>query len=280
MEFKEILDNTGLNWSVRKEDVLSASGLIIPDKSAIIREDNNTVLGIMGSGYEPYQNNELIELLHRISNSTGMLVTTGGSFGSGKKVWFQLKSDNLRIGTDTIEGYVTGVNSFDGSTNLGFGNSNVTVSCQNTFFRAYKEVGSKLKHTTNMRPKIDEVLRKIDLLLQEERIMFNDIKRLSEIPMTKEMEDMVIRTMFQLNQIDKVGELSSRKDNRINVFKNGLNSETAQKGNTAWGLFSGATFYTTHKQFNTAEKSNLNKMFGKTGMLEQQVFNNLVKMTR
>ena len=157
---KEMLETTNLNWSVRPETMVSESGIIIPGKIAMIREDTNTVLGVHSNGYVPYQNIELMELLYKITQSTGLILHSAGTFGDGKKVWIQLKSDDLKLGNDTIKGYLSGINSFDGSTNLAFGNANLTISCMNSFWVGYRKLDAKLRHTSSMKVRIEEILKK------------------------------------------------------------------------------------------------------------------------
>ena len=87
----EMLTDLGLNWTVTKEPIQTVSGIEIPEKMAIMRSDTEKVLGIHGKGYDPYQNHELMELLHQIGGHTGLNVHTGGLFKEGAKIWFQLK---------------------------------------------------------------------------------------------------------------------------------------------------------------------------------------------
>jgi len=85
-EQKEMLQQSGLDWNVISEPVQTASGIIIPKRKALVREDTQTVLGIHGTGYEPYQNEELLNLLFQIGTKTGLKLHTGGSFKGGEKV--------------------------------------------------------------------------------------------------------------------------------------------------------------------------------------------------
>jgi hypothetical protein len=128
-----------LNWSVRTESVISESGIVVPNKKVIIRNDTNDYLSICGNDYYPYQNSELIDLLDKVSNRIGLPIVRSGFFGNGEKVFLQLKGDDLKLGNDKVEGYLTGINSYDGSTSLSFGVSNITISCSNTFFGSYRE---------------------------------------------------------------------------------------------------------------------------------------------
>ena len=272
MEQIEVLENTGLNWSVRREKVVTQSGIIVPKKIALVRDDTNTVLSVMSDGYQEYQNSELLELLYRINQSTGLGVCNGGEFGGGQKVWFQFKTNDLRLGDDKVEGYLTGTNSFDGSTSLGFGNSNVTISCMNSFFKATKQLDSKIRHNANLKPKVEKILVGIDQLLLEEKKTFETIKLLSETQMDAKMKDIIIATVFDLPEVKDAKELSTRKKNKIELFDLDWNKEINGKGNTLWGAMSAATSYTTHSINKNKDRRNELKMFGKSGNIDRAVW--------
>lgn len=277
MEFSK---SNPLDWSVRTENTQTSSGIIL-DKIAIIREDTNQVIGVHGKGYQPFQNHELFDLLHKVTQSTGLEVERSGLFGNGEKVFVQLKSDDMTVSNvggvpDTIKGYVTGCNSFDGSTSLGFGNSNVTISCTNTFYKSFKTL-EKIKHTINMFIKIEDVLRRIDSTLKEEKETFEIIRRMTENPFTVEMENKVKHLLFDISLKDSLtgDEISTTKKNKIITFENDLRTEVLQKGATMWGLFSGVTKYTTHSIKNNSEEV---KMFGSYGDRERVIFNQLAQL--
>lgn len=273
-----MLEKSGLNWKVKTEGVQTASGIIIPDRIALVRDDNNTVLGIHTEAYVPYQNEELLELLFRISQQSGLRLHTGGSFKGGEKVWFQLKSDDLTLGTDKVEGYISGFNSFDGRTSLAFGNSSITVSCQNTFWRGYHQVDTKLRHSSTMKPRIEEILRKIDVLMKEEQDGFNEIRRLNSAPITPEIRELITKMMFSLEKEERldINELSTNKNNKLLKFNSAVDMELANKDHSLWGLFSGVTRYTTH-EMKKGDNSE-GKMFGRTGAIEREIYKELVEM--
>lgn len=275
----QFLDRTGLNWKVRTEGLQTSSGIIIPDKIGIVREDDSTILGIHSNGYVPYQNDQMMELLFKVSQQTGLDVHRGGLFGGGRKVFVQLKSNDLTLGTDRIEGYVTGINSFDGSTSLSFGPSSKTISCQNTFFGVYKDLDSKVRHTKNMELKIEDICRQIEGVVQEEKNVFGSIVKMSETRFDDIIKDRVIKSLFNIEKnvdIKDVDSLSTVTQNKLSRFYVDLNGEINEKGDNIWGLFSGVTKYTTHsysKNDNTEAK-----MFGGIGQVEQEIFTNLVEL--
>jgi phage/plasmid-like protein (TIGR03299 family) len=268
-----------LDWKVVTEEVTTKSGIIIPGKMAIVREDTKVPLSIMADSYNPFQNHELIELLERVSNQTGMEIANSGLFGDGEKVFIQLKSDNLRLGNDRIEGYLTGINSFDGSTSLAFGPSNVTISCTNSFYAAFRGLNTKVRHTKNMGVRIEDICKSLELTLEQEKVMFKHIVELSETRIGKGNIDSVIRSLFNVSkEVDLTDDeaLSTVTKNKIDRFYVDLNGELKGKGDNLWGLFSGVTKYTTHS---INSNGNLeNKMFGVYGNRERVIFNDLVDM--
>jgi phage/plasmid-like protein (TIGR03299 family) len=276
---QDVLNQTGLNWTVREESLTTESGIIIPQQKAIIRDDTNTVLSVHGEGYYPYQNHQMIELLDKVSQQVGLPIHKGGMFGDGKKVFIQLKSNDLKLGTDRVEGFITGVNSFDGSTSLAFGPSNITISCQNTFFAAFRNMDTKVRHTKNMVMRIDEICRGLERVIEEEAVMFEDIKRMADVKMTKENQDWVSRLLFNIEREVNLNDekaLSTVTRNKLSRFEIDLNGELKEKGDSLWGLFSGVTKYTTHSL--TKGDNSENKMFGVYGQRERHIFKQLVEM--
>jgi len=276
---QQVLDQVGLNWTVREETITTESGIIVPKSKAIVREDTNTVLSVHGDGYFPYQNHQMVELLYKVSQQVGLPIHKGGYFGDGEKVYLQLKSNDLKLGNDRVEGFITGVNSFDGTTSLAFGPSNITISCQNTFFAAFRNLNAKVRHTKNMEMRIDDICRGLEGVLEEEKEMFEDIKKLSETKMTKKQEDWVTRTLFNImKDVDMNDEksVSTVTRNRLSRFYIDLNGELKEKGDNLWGLFSGVTKYTTHSL--TKGDNSENKMFGTYGQREREIFKELVEL--
>ena len=276
---QDVLNETNLNWTVREESLTTQSGIIIPKRKAIVRDDTNEVLSIHGMGYYPYQNHQLIELLDKVSQQSGLPIHRGGMFGNGEKVFIQLKSNDMKLGDDKIEGYITGINSFDGTTSLAFGPSNITISCQNTFFGAFRSMDTKVRHTKNMIMRVDDICRGLEQVVEEESKMFEDIKQMSETRMTKENEDWVTRTLFNIMKdvdLNNEEQVSSVTRNKLTRFYVDLNGELKEKGDNMWGLFSGVTKYTTHSMIKGDNSEN--KMFGTYGQRERHIFKQLVEM--
>lgn len=278
---KRFLREAGLDWKVVTDTMQTTTeGVLIPKSVALFREDTKQFLSIRGEGYEVYQNEQLIELLLKVSEQTGLSLHKGGFFGNGEKVFLQLKSTDFTLGNDRIEGYITGVNSFDGTTSLAFGPSNITISCQNSFFAAFRELKTKVRHTKNMVIRIEDILKQLDKSLVEEKRIFENIQRMSEERYTPLHKDLVIRQLFDIKPnvlLSNEEEISTYKRNRIELLEASITNQVQQKGDSIWGLFSGITHYTTHVM-NKGEDNSEEKLFGHYGNRERSIFHNLVEL--
>ena len=278
-QIKDFLQQSNLDWTVRQEAIQTESGIIVDGSLAVVREDTNKVLSVMSDGYHPYQNQDLLELLFKVSQQTGLELRKGGEFKDGARVYFQLKSGDLTMPNDRIEGYLTGINSFDGSTSLAFGPSNVTISCMNSFFAAFRSIQTKVRHTKNMTVKIDEICSGLEKVLYQEKEIFNNIVMLSETKVSDKNIDFVLRKLFNIKpEVDYNNDehTSTNLKNKMSKFYVDLDGEMKQKGDNLWGLFSGVTKFTTHslsKGDNTEAK-----MFDVYGEREKQIFSSLVEL--
>ncbi len=275
---KSILEQANLNWSVKAERLVTAESNIETKSIAIVRQDNNAILGVHGDGYHPLQNSEMMEILDRISGKMGLPLHKGGYFGEGQKVYVQLKTQDLNIGSDKVKGYLTCVNSFDGSTSLAFGHSNLTISCQNTFFANYREMANKVRHTQKMHERIDIICMQIEDVLRAEQKIFQNITRMSEVKIDQKVRDMVLERILNLDKEERLADLttlSTRKKNILSDLEVNIAGEIQDKGGNLWGLFSGITKYTTHS---LKGDSNENKLFGVYGRREREVFAELSQL--
>jgi phage/plasmid-like protein (TIGR03299 family) len=249
----EMLDKYGLRWDVKKEPLNLADG-IFTGFHAIVRQDNRTTFATCKEGYEPFQNAELAELLIKICDETGYKIHSGGKFNGGGKVYLQIETEQIikDLGENhtTVNGYITGINSHDLTTNLKWGLSNTTICCMNTFTRVSQELKNSSRHTVNMRVKIDESLRKIELVQKEQQSMFDTFIKLAQVPVTKDhIAKIVSKTTtvdITKSNIDIEKDYSTYARNRTTELLTSISKEMGYKGQTLWGLLSGITHYTTH----------------------------------
>lgn len=254
-----MLDKFGLNWTVSKQQLLlptgKPSGFNGIVKDTFETDGNQLCFSTCKETYVPFQNSELAEMLIRISESTGYDIHSGGALNGGGKVYLQLdtKNDIKGLGKNktTVKGYVTGINSHDGTTSLKWGAVNYTVCCRNTFARASKELQKSARHTASMREKVELSIMEINGIKKIEQTIFDQFKVLSNIPATRAD---IAKIIFDITEVDttktneqlKIEKVTTNAINKALKVANSIADQMEEKGESLWGLFSGVTHYTSH----------------------------------
>jgi hypothetical protein len=129
--------------------------------------------------------------------------------------------------------------------------------------------------------KIDEICRSLEGVLDEEKIVFDNILKLSDTRFDDIIKDRVTRELFGISKdvdLKDMDSISGVTRNKLSRFYVDLNGELQGKGDNLWGLFSGITKYTTHSMGKDIERNTENKMFGVYGKREKDIFNKLVEL--
>ncbi len=246
----EILDQFGLRWTVSvKPMVLACDALKDTNICGIARDDNNAVFAACKKGYTPFQNSRLAELVIDIAGKAGYTVHSGGMFNDGGKVYLQLKSnqDLNGIGENRskIIGYVTAINSHDGTHSTKWGNVTHTICCGNTYTLARKKLQNAARHTVGIFGVIDQYLSELEGLHTEMADMYQRFREMATRPIGEKEIAAVVKQVTGYDP--KAKEISTYTANRAGDLLVSINGEIKQKGATQWGLFSGVTNYTQYR---------------------------------
>lgn len=242
----DLLTDTKTNWGVTKKPLVCSDGY--PTESfGIYRNDNNKWLGTVGRTYELMQNATLAENIIEASMDISDKFRGGELYG-GKKIYYQAQLQDTQIANDTIKRYVTGLNSHDGSSSIGFGFTNTVVVCQNTFYMAMKEV-SRFRHSASAQQRVELAREEIRRVLNAESGLMDNYKRMADTKMNSVVAKRVIADLFNFKEEDfekDTKEFSTKKINDITKFNQILESELSSHGQTLWGLFNAVTWKTNH----------------------------------
>lgn len=246
-----LLDKYGLRWTVSKQPFILPTGETT-GFYGVVRDDNRKTFSTCKDQYVPYQNSELAELLIRIADKTGYEIHSGGEFNGGAKVYLQLNTGNeiknLGANNTTVKGYVTGINSHDGTTSLKWGAVNFTVCCRNTFAMANKALQQSARHSKSIHDRVEQSIKQITGIADAEKSIFEQFIKLSEVPVTKANIAAIVRNITEVDILQPKGsqEVSTYAVNRSEELLRSISGEMKTKGETLWGLFSGVTHYTSH----------------------------------
>lgn len=257
----ELLSDTKTTWGVTKKPLTCSDGY--PTESfGIYRNDNNKWLGTVGKTYEMMQNSTLAENIIEASMDISEKFRGGELYG-GKKVYYQAQLQDSQIANDTIKRHITGLNSHDGSSSIGFGFTNTVVVCQNTFYMAMKEV-SRFRHSASAQQRVELAREEIRRVLKAESGLMENYKRMADTKISTAVTKRVIADLFKFAEDDfdkDVKDFSTKKVNDIAKFSRILESELNSHGQTLWGLFNAVTWKTNHNDVK-GEKGLENVMVG------------------
>lgn len=237
LSLEEFLNFTETNWTVTKEPLVTQQGWET-DSFGIFREDNNAYLGTVGRVYTPTQNRELLELLYQACDNVGINLSRGGFLGNGSRVFYQMEVGNIQIGASQVQRYITVLNTHNGRSPIGFGSTNITVVCRNTFYRALNDL-SKVKHTPTSMTRLTILVEAMSEALERENALMTEMQEMSGISVPATIDDDFLRAVLEV-------EINTRSDRRLELLKQDIRTDFNIHGENKWGLLNGFTRFTTH----------------------------------
>jgi phage/plasmid-like protein (TIGR03299 family) len=153
MTSEEALREANLNWSVNLEPVFLASGVEVPKTFAVVREDTQRALGIVGSRYTPLQNSDAFAFADALLPEGEGRYETAGSLNGGERVWMLAKvHEGEVVPGDLTQDYLLLTNRHDGLGPFQVLLTSVRVVCNNTLTRALNSKAAQaisFRHTPN-----------------------------------------------------------------------------------------------------------------------------------
>ena len=104
----QIMSKAGLDWTVEKETMTTASGVEIEGKKALVRSADNKVLDVVGDNWNPVQNEQAFEFFSEYTLAGDMEMHTAGSLKGGQMVWAlaKVKESFDILGGDQVDSYL------------------------------------------------------------------------------------------------------------------------------------------------------------------------------
>ena len=248
----DLLESTGLNWSVSKKPLFALPDGGLPTESfGIFREDPRDIiqpqwLGTVGNAYTPMQNRDLAMTIVQASEGVGYEVQKGGLVNDGKRVFLQAKIPSIVIGRGKVERYITALNSHDGSTAIGFGSTSKVMFCANQFNQMYKGL-NHFRHTASAKERIDAAIKDMRRALNLDEQLMTNFKRMADLPMTNESIDKLVSRIFNVRMDAKESTIAAPTLARMELFNKSIVTSVEEQGRTVWALFNGLTRYTNHE---------------------------------
>ena len=177
---RDAATQAGLNWTVRtgelqavatplsidEHGVTPATYIDVYKKQAIIREDNNTVIGIVGNKYKMVQNMEVFNALDTLVDSGDARYTAAGEFNGGANIWMLLElPQGIEVANDPHTAFLLVKTSHDGSSSVIikpvierlFCANQINGLISNNQKHKYNEYTYRMTHTTNQELSVADI---------------------------------------------------------------------------------------------------------------------------
>ena len=130
----QFMTTAGLDWEVNKEDMTTASGIVVPGKQALVRSSDGKVLDVVGKGWNPVQNSEAFNFFDEYVRAGDMEMHTAGSLKGGEIVWALAKTKESfeLFNGDVTDNYFLFTNPHKFGKSIDIRMTPIRVVCNNT----------------------------------------------------------------------------------------------------------------------------------------------------
>lgn len=166
----------GQDWTVTKRplEAVMPDGdrKLVADAFAVVRDDTQNVLGVVGPQYTPFQNREAYDFMDAIVGEKLAVWESVGSLKEGRTVFMLAKlPSEIRVGRDdVVKPYTLLVNTHDGTAAFKAFDTSIRVVCQNTLTMAFsaksKREGVSIRHVGDLQGRVKQARAKLQIVAQ------------------------------------------------------------------------------------------------------------------
>jgi phage/plasmid-like protein (TIGR03299 family) len=249
----EAIEAAQLDWEVGKRPIYypHTEGMKkVPEHFAVVREDNQMAIGVVGKKYEPMQNRDAFSFFDAIVGIKEAIYHTAGALGNGERVWILAKLPGyIRVKqNDITEKYLLLSNSHDGTSSIQIMFSPIRVVCQNTLNVAIKTAREKarIRHTVSLMTRVNEVRDQLGIINAQYSIMEDLANRMANVEMNKRsFEDFLVKSgVVPKDAEDRMQANAQKVLNEVtHLFEHGRGNDEKEVRGTLWAALSGVVEY-------------------------------------
>lgn len=222
----------GLDWQVDLlplEIATPQTGVPIPEgihpmagqrvpSMATVRQQDKTVLGVVGMRYNVLQNIEAFRWFQPFLDANQATLHTAGSLYDGKRIWVLAKLNREPIEVaegDTVDKFLLLSNSHDGTSCVRVGFCPIRVVCANTLAMGH-QAGQllRLRHTSSMKATLNEVRDIVNTANQKFEATAQQYRALANRPISPaDLGKYVRQVVLEVPADTPYDDLSTRKAN-------------------------------------------------------------------
>lgn len=260
-----------LNWDIRLEPVILNKSFDT-GKKAIIRNDTNQLLSIVGKHYEPVTNSQLMHFTDALTKSGEFELKGFDELNDGKIVMAFLKNTNpnLKINGCLNDEYMFVGNSFDGTKRFHIGTASNLIRCSNQWSATLKVFNKK--HTSYM--DINDTIAQ-DIIRNykaKKGILYESFDGMESVRVDESVITRLIKEVHLMLATDSkaIKQKDWTSSPSMVTLRKSIDREMRDLGNNAFGLFNGVTWYTSH-EMRTSDSVN-SQISGTANLINQKAF--------
>lgn len=243
-----------LDWDVEERPIYDANGTVLPRFKALHNSESGHLLHVVGAGYAPVRNEQLLESIEILTERTGLELQGFETWRHGAKVMAFLRNVDPRPVSamqHTAENYMLIGNSNDYSTAFFTGFTNYVYRCENMF--SLRNQQNRINHTRDSRQRIDGLMRAHTLYYDAEAGFYRVNEELEAVRIQPRHREEMTRHVLDITNLQ---DASPRKKNQATALGRCIDTEVEAFGDNLLGLFHGATRYVSR------EMSSRSRTFG------------------
>lgn len=256
----EALREAKLDWEVQSEPIYvsneDGSGYkSVPNRQAIVRQDNRSVLGVVTKRYVPVQNVEAFTFADSLIGPNQAAYEQAGQTRGGERVWLQLRlPGDIQIEAnpeDRIQKYIQLVNGHDGKRSVRAIVTPVRIACANQLTGTLRDTehSISIRHTGVISQKVAEAQRLLGLTVK----YYDELSHVYNALARKNVTQIEVRDFLRKLVPDTKDDKATTRTQNIrheieHLFQSGKGNDLSSIRGTAWALLNGVAEYTTHRR--------------------------------
>ena len=306
LTIKEAIESAGLTWEVGLLPLQIASSpetvkLKMANRgvraNCVYRKSDNSILGVVGPGYTPYQNYELFDWFKPFIDSGEAEFHTAGSLKEGRVVWAlaQLQRKAMEIAKgDSVKKFLLLSNSHDGTHAIRVGFTPIRVVCANTLAAAFSAKDSNLiraKHRKNVSTSMDKIRETINIVDAKFEATAEQFRYLAAHNFNQKDLEKYVEIVWRNGKPPKVDEkgveegLSTRSQNQLaevfRLLEEGHGHDIKAIANTWWAAYNAVAEYLSYESSaRSAENRVTSLWFGQNQIKNQFAFHAALTMAQ
>jgi phage/plasmid-like protein (TIGR03299 family) len=286
----EAIQAAGLDYDVELAPLCTRDGIPVPQRKAVIRNDTQEALGVVGNNYVPIQNRHCFNFLDAVV-ADGLRYHTAGALGRGERAWMLAKlPDVLRVGStdDIVDRFLLLSNAHDGTASLRCFFSPIRVVCANTLTLAHKNGrgdGIAIRHVGDLAGKVRQAQEVLGLA----RRFYDSLQDQIDVLAGHYPTSAQLTGYFESLYPDPAEGSNSRargvREGLFRLFERGMGQDVPGVRHTTWAAYNAVTQYIDHGRSSRGsdpEERSSNRLasiwFGSGAQLKSRAFDLALQM--